>query len=40
MTCKFCQHWSTDYGYCVVCSTKPSPTGCPNNCPYYKARKG
>lgn len=38
MNCYDCDKWNYDYRYCVVCSTKPSPTGNPATCPYFKKR--
>lgn len=36
MDCKKdCDKWNMDFGFCSVCSTKPSPTGDPRTCPYF-----
>lgn len=39
MTCKNCENWERFLGYCTVCSCKPSPTGHPDSCPYFKIKK-
>lgn len=40
MSCKHCKNWSTDYGFCCICSCKPPTTGNPATCPYYKPKVG
>ncbi len=39
-SCKQCENWANDYGFCRIGSAKPLPTGNPKNCPYYERREG
>ncbi len=38
MNCRECDKWNRDFGFCAVCSTKPSPTGNPQTCTYFEKR--
>lgn len=40
MSCRYCENWASDYGFCRICSCKPAPTGNPKTCTYYKPKKG
>ncbi len=39
MSCRHCENYATDYGFCRISSTKPAPTGNTKTCPYYQAKK-
>lgn len=40
MNCEYyCKNWASDYGFCRICSCKPSPTGDPKTCPYFKKKE-
>ena len=40
MRCQNCKNWIVTgaLDYCKICSTKPSPTGDPATCPYYRKK--
>lgn len=39
MSCRQCDEWVSDYGFCRINASKPLPTGNPRNCPYYTRKK-
>ena len=34
-----CSHWRNNGDYCVISSTKTSPTYEPRTCPYYSKKR-